>query len=209
MTEVATMKKTVMTGLVGLVLSQTAQAETSTDSSIQVEIFAHNNGVMNETKARGTMNADGFDVGYLARNRLFVGYDGTVQETLMQEISVPLFAGFRPTAQVLLKDTTVAPQLGFQYWHKTDNFLLSSAAIWRFQEDPVVEWRTTATYSYNKLALEAENFTWLTVKDPALTTGTVRLHAGYAFTPFQIGVAGEVFYPVPNPVAGVYGRVKL
>lgn len=198
-----------MTGLVGLILSQTAHAETSTDSSVQVEVFTHNNGVMNETKARGTLDADGFDVGYLARNRLFVGYDGTVQEILMQEFSVPLFAGFRPTAQVLLKDMTVAPQLGFQYWHKTDNFSLSSVAVWRFQEDPVVEWRTTGTYNYKRLALEAENFTWFSVKDPALSTGTVRLHGGYAFAPFQIGVAGEVFYPVAAPVGGVYGRVKF
>ncbi len=205
------MKKTAITGLVSLILAGPVAAETTTESTVQSEIFAHNNGVLSETKARGALSADGFDLGYLGRNRLFVGYDGIVQETLMQEVSLgaPALHGVRPTVQMFLKDTVVAPQLGIQYGYKTDHFSLSTAAVWRFQENPVVEWRTTATYSAGKLAFEAENFTWFAVKDPALTTGTVRLHVGYNLSPFQVGVAGELFYPIPAPVAGVYGRVKF
>ena len=206
-----TMRNTVMTGLVGLLLTAPAHAETKAAGSVQEEIFAHNKGVLTETKARGTLDADTFALGYLARNRLLVTYDGTVQETLMQELSLglPFLHGFQPTGQILLKDTAVAPQVGIQYAYKTDDLSISTAAVWRFQQDPVVEWRTTATYSPHKLAFEAENFTWFAVKDPTLSTGTVRLHAGYSIDRFQVGVAGEVFYPVPNPVAGVYGRVKF
>ena len=205
------MRTTVMTGLVGLILTTTAHAETKTDSSIQVEAFTHNKGVLTETKARGTWDADNFDIGYLARNRLSIAYDGTVQETLMQELSlgVPFLHGVRPTGQIFLKDNVVAPQAGVQYAYKSDDFSISTAAVWRFQQDPVVEWRTTATYSPHKLAFEAENFTWFAVKAPVLSTGTVRLHAGYNLNPFQVGVAGEVFYPILAPVSGVYGRVKF
>lgn len=204
-----------MTGLVGLLLTGPAYAETAKtkiSSSVQEEIFVHNGGVMNETKARGTIDTGTFAVGYLARNRLLIAYDGTAQETLMQEISfgMPQFHGIQPTGQILLKEGIVAPQAGIQYGYKTDNVSVSTAAVWRFQEDPVVEWRTTATYAAPRhLAFEAENFTWFAVQDPALTMGTVRLHAGYALDLFQVGVAGEAFYPTPNPVAGVYGRVKF
>src|SRR3989338_1918606 len=89
-TEVMTMKNTMMTGLVGLLLTTAAHAETKTEGSVQEEFFAHNKGVLTETKARGTWHADSFDMGYLARNRLLVAYDGTVQETLMQELSLGL-----------------------------------------------------------------------------------------------------------------------
>ncbi len=206
-----TMRNTVMTGLVGLLLTTVAHAETKAGGSVQEEVFAHNKGVLTETKARGTWDAEGFDFGYFVRNRLTVGYDGTVQETLMQELSfgLPFLHGFQPTGQILLKDNAVAPQAGIQYAYKTDDLSISTAAVWRFQQDPVIEWRTTAAYSLHTLAFEAENFTWFAVKDPALSTGTVRLHAGYSIDRFQVGVAGEVFYPVPNPVAGVYGRVKF
>lgn len=206
---------TVMTktigGLAAILLAQTAYAETKAEASVQEEIFVHNGGALTETKARGTLHMDSVDVGYLARNRLLIRYDGSTQETLTQELSlgIPFLQGVRPTGQLLLKDNLVAPQLGVQYAYKKDAFSISTAAVWRLQESPVVEWRTTATYALNNLAFEAENFTWFAIKDPSLSTGTIRLHAGYILGRFQAGIAGELFYPTPTPAAGVYGRMTF
>lgn len=211
MTEVMTMRNTVMTGLAGLVFATAAEADTTTTASVQVETFAHTQGVLTETKARGNWATDDVEVGYLGRNRLLVKYDGTVQETLMQEFSLglPFLDGFRPVGQILLKDMVVAPQAGMLYSHKTDDFSISSCLVWRFQEEPVVEWRTTAAYTYKKMGFEAENFTWFSVSTPTASTGTVRLHVGYNVDRFQFGVASELFYPTGKPVVGGYGRVKF
>ena len=109
-----TMTKTALTGLAGIIFSTTAiAAEKNTENTddIQLELFAHNQGVLTETKVSGTWH----DVTYAARNRLFVSYDGTVQEFLLQEIYAPPLFGVRAVGQAVLKEGVLLPQAGLQY----------------------------------------------------------------------------------------------
>ncbi len=57
-----TMKNTVMTGLAGLLFATAAEADTTTTAQVQLETFAHTQGVLTETKARGNWVTDDVEI---------------------------------------------------------------------------------------------------------------------------------------------------
>ena len=207
------MTKAVMAGLVGLVCASPAYAGTA-----RFEVFPNTSGVMNETIATATTDAK-FPIGYLARNRLLVGYDGTPTETLLQELSLGNIHGFSPVAQLLLVNDTIAPRAGVLYRTTLagdyGSVALSTSLVSSVTEHPLGEYRLTVSYTSptlfhdDVLRIEGEQHLWF---NPDEFIGTSKLHLGYKINHLVVGTAAEMDFGIGKQVTlrfGPFGRLEF
>ncbi len=209
----AVMTGTVITGLAGLISTSPAYA-----GSARVELFPNTGGVMNEMIVNASTDAK-FPVGYFARNRLLLGYDGASTEMLLQEINVGNFHGFSLVAQLLFAKEVAIPRAGLLYRTTvTDSYgsvAISSSLVSTVAENPLLEYRFTAGYTAppfhfgGALRLEAEQHLWFNTDEPAATT---KAHVGYKKDHLVAGVAAEMDSGIGKDIVfrpGVFARLEF
>ncbi|MFA6888015.1 MAG: hypothetical protein WC254_00800 [Candidatus Woesearchaeota archaeon] len=202
-----------LAAIIATVFSTTAEAAISG----KVEAFPNTAGVMNETKLVGTnILGDKFPIGYLARNRLLIGYDKTPTELLLQILSIGNYHGFQIEGQWLLKNNEMIPRAGIGYnaTFLDSSLTLSSSLITSIADDLQGEFRITTAYTtekrqYGQFKVDAEQHVWFT--DESLT-GTTKLYLGYKRESVVTGVATELDTGIDTQLAvrpGVFFRIEM